>query len=219
MTIELTWKRAFIAIAAIGFFTLAFSWSGVMSIAASSGQYAPVEWFLPWAMPNAVRTQSLAVDQPPVRELDDAGRVKEALEPCAICHGTSGAEAADGALPGIAGMPEPYLFATLCAFRSGHCNSGIMAAAAAGSSLYGPTMRLEYGENWSRFPTPSRQSPIARRVPRETLIYPRFPRHMEVPPLLTAASRICSSCRTSRLKCLKTLVRLLANSAAGREQS
>ncbi|MBC8130249.1 MAG: cytochrome C, partial [Rhizobiaceae bacterium] len=90
----LTWKVVVGALFAAVFLALAVSWSGLVSIAASSGHFAPVEWFLHWTMRNAVATQSAAIELPEDVDLSDASLVQRAAghfaTGCAPCHGAPG---------------------------------------------------------------------------------------------------------------------------------
>jgi cytochrome c553 len=92
----LTWRRALGGLAALALLAmigaLAVSFSGFVSIAASSGHMAPWRWFLGWTLENAVRTQSTPVEAPP--DLDDPALVRRAAghfaTGCAACHGAPG---------------------------------------------------------------------------------------------------------------------------------
>ncbi|SUJ24253.1 Cytochrome c552 [Sphingomonas paucimobilis] len=91
MTIRITWKRVIVTL--IGLFALgmAFAWSGVMNLAASSGHWAITDWFLHWAMRNSVKTHAAftAPDDPS----DATGLVSAAghfANSCAVCHGAPG---------------------------------------------------------------------------------------------------------------------------------
>ncbi|MER0238556.1 c-type cytochrome [Fulvimarina sp. MAC8] len=90
----LTWKK--LAAAGIGavVLALAVSFSGMISIAASSGHFAPVGWFLHWTMQNAVDRQSIGIAVPEDVDLADASLVQRAAghfaTGCAPCHGAPG---------------------------------------------------------------------------------------------------------------------------------
>lgn len=75
---------------------LAVGWSGLVSIAASSGHFGPVSWFLHWTMQNAVDTQSLGIEVPADIDLADPALVQRAAghfaSGCAACHGAPGEE-------------------------------------------------------------------------------------------------------------------------------
>lgn len=89
-----TWRRLAIlpVVAAIG--ALAVSVSGLVSIAANTGHFAPVEWFLHWTMQNAVRTQSLPYALPAGVDLSEPALVQRAAghfaSGCSVCHGAPG---------------------------------------------------------------------------------------------------------------------------------
>jgi cytochrome c553 len=79
-------------ILAIGVGALAFAWSGLYSVAASSGHYDMTAWFLELGMRSSVQTQSIGVPEAP--DLSDEDRVKLGASTyqgnCAICHGAPG---------------------------------------------------------------------------------------------------------------------------------
>ena len=72
---------------------LLLAWSGLVSVAASSGHYAITTWFLHYTMRQAVKTQSSLVEVPS-GVLDDAGQVAlgavHYADGCAPCHGAPG---------------------------------------------------------------------------------------------------------------------------------
>ena len=72
---------------------LLFAWSGLVSVAASSGHFAMTSWFLHYTMRQAVKTQSSLVEVPP-GVLDDPGQVAlgavHYADGCAHCHGAPG---------------------------------------------------------------------------------------------------------------------------------
>lgn len=72
---------------------LLVAWSGLVSVAASSGHYALTSWFLHYTMRQAVKTQSALVEVPP-GVLDDPGQVALGAvhyeDGCAPCHGAPG---------------------------------------------------------------------------------------------------------------------------------
>lgn len=94
----LNWKRALgilaglAALAVVG--ALAVSFSGFVSIAASSGHIAPWRWFLGWTLENAVRAQSAPIAVPAEIDLRDPALVQRAAghfaTGCAACHGAPG---------------------------------------------------------------------------------------------------------------------------------
>ena len=66
-------------------------WSGVISVAASSGHWRLTEWTLHWIMRNSVQTYA-HFDPPPPHDLDDEYNVRQAAghfeTGCAGCHGS-----------------------------------------------------------------------------------------------------------------------------------
>lgn len=90
----LTWKK--LAAAGLGavVLALAVSFSGMVSIAASSGHYGIVGWFLHWTMQNAVDRQSIGIAVPEDVDLSDPSLVQRAsghfATGCAPCHGAPG---------------------------------------------------------------------------------------------------------------------------------
>ena len=90
----LTWKKILALVAAGVLAALAVSWTGLVSIAASSGHFSPVGWFLHWTMRNAVTTQALVVERPVDLDLDDPALIRRAAghfaSDCAFCHGAPG---------------------------------------------------------------------------------------------------------------------------------
>ena len=72
---------------------LLLAWSGLVSVAASSGHYAITTWFLHYTMRQAVKTQSSLVEVP-AGVLDDPGQVAlgavHYADGCAPCHGAPG---------------------------------------------------------------------------------------------------------------------------------
>jgi cytochrome c553 len=90
----LTWKKVLALVVAGVLAALAVGWSGLVSIAASSGHYSPVSWFLHWTMRNAVTTQAMSVEMPRGLDLGDPALVQRAAghfaTECAFCHGAPG---------------------------------------------------------------------------------------------------------------------------------
>jgi cytochrome c553 len=90
----LTWKKVLALVVAGVLAALAVGWSGLVSIAASSGHYSPVAWFLHWTMRNAVTTQAMSVEVPEGLNLSDPALVQRAAghfaTQCAFCHGAPG---------------------------------------------------------------------------------------------------------------------------------
>ena len=94
LSVTLTWKRLFLAGIAAGIAALAIGWSGFVSIAANTGHYAPVGWFLHWTMGNAVDTQSIGIKVPEGVSLSDPALVRRGAghfqTNCVACHGAPG---------------------------------------------------------------------------------------------------------------------------------
>jgi cytochrome c553 len=87
------------AIAAAGVVAIAvgavlFAGSGVYNIAASSGHWTVVEWFLEFGMRNSVKRRAWAIDVPPLDDPDlavlGAAHFQRA---CVYCHGAPGIKA------------------------------------------------------------------------------------------------------------------------------
>lgn len=93
-TVTITWRRLALlpVIGLLG--ALLVGWSGLVSIAASSGHFKVVEWFLHWTFINAVETQSLPISVPDRLDLADPLLVQRAAghfaSGCAPCHGAPG---------------------------------------------------------------------------------------------------------------------------------
>lgn len=73
---------------------LAVSFSGLVSVAASSGHFGIVRWFLHWTMGNAVNRQSMLISVPDGINLTDPALVQRTAghfaTGCAPCHGAPG---------------------------------------------------------------------------------------------------------------------------------
>ncbi|KQT52706.1 hypothetical protein ASG43_19905 [Aureimonas sp. Leaf454] len=93
---DLNWKTAGLGALLGAAGALAVGWSGLVSIAASSGHFGPVAWFLHWTMGNAVDTQSLGIEPPADVDLGSPMLVQRAAghfaSGCAACHGAPGEE-------------------------------------------------------------------------------------------------------------------------------
>ena len=94
LKVVLTWKRV-AGLAVIGIAgALLVGWSGLVSIAASSGHFAVTRWYLGWTMENAVETQSMLIVKPKDLNLDDPALVRRSAghyaTGCAACHGAPG---------------------------------------------------------------------------------------------------------------------------------
>ena len=90
------WAAVVVGIAAAGVAGLALAallvaWSGIYSVAASSGHWAIVERFLEFGMRNSVRTHAMPIEVPPLDSPDlvrlGAGHFHSG---CAYCHGAPG---------------------------------------------------------------------------------------------------------------------------------
>lgn len=91
MIVRITLKRVLLALSVLGVAGMAFGWSGVMQVSASSGHWAITDWFLHWTMRNSVRTHAALA--PPPEMPGDTGLVSAAghyKQACAICHGAPG---------------------------------------------------------------------------------------------------------------------------------
>ena len=91
MTVTITRRRIIAAVAALVVAGFLVAWSGVIHVGASTGHAAITDWFLHWAMRNAVRTYAaLTVDTPAA---DPEGLISAAghfAGHCAVCHGAPG---------------------------------------------------------------------------------------------------------------------------------
>lgn len=84
-------RAALAALAVVGG-VLAFGWSGLFNVAATSGHWPITDWFLHYVMINSVKTRSLAVETP--KNLDDPALIARGAghyaSACAGCHGAPG---------------------------------------------------------------------------------------------------------------------------------
>jgi cytochrome c553 len=84
--------RAGLAAAAVAAGVLAFGWSGLFNVAATSGHWPITDWFLHYVMINSVKTRSLAIETP--GDLDDPALIARGAghfaAGCAGCHGAPG---------------------------------------------------------------------------------------------------------------------------------
>ncbi|MDF2639482.1 MAG: cytochrome [Novosphingobium lindaniclasticum] len=91
MTVKLTLKRLILGALALAALGMAFAWSGLFPIAASSGHWAITDWFLHWTMQNSARTYSAFQTPEHVREdralVSAAGHFHQS---CEVCHGAPG---------------------------------------------------------------------------------------------------------------------------------
>ena len=92
--VVLTWKKV-AGLVLLGIAGALFvGWSGLVSIAASSGHFAVTKWYLGWTMENAVEIQSMLVSKPDDLNLDNPALVRRSAghyaTGCAPCHGAPG---------------------------------------------------------------------------------------------------------------------------------
>ena len=94
ITIVLTWKRLAVLVALGIAGALFVGWSGLVSIAASSGHWPVTRWFLGWTLENAVATQSMSIEKPEGLDLSDPALIQRSAgnyaTSCAACHGAPG---------------------------------------------------------------------------------------------------------------------------------
>ena len=91
MTIRLTWTRVIVTLLGIAALGIAYAWSGLFNIAASSGHWKVTDWLLHWVMRNSVQTRSAF--SAPDDAADPTGLVSAAglyASSCASCHGAPG---------------------------------------------------------------------------------------------------------------------------------
>ena len=77
---------------------------------------------------------ALAAAGASAQEGADALRARSLAATCAACHGTDGRATTEAALPGLAGMPAPYLAEQMKAFKSGVRTGTLMPQLAKGYS-------------------------------------------------------------------------------------
>ncbi|MDO9106980.1 MAG: c-type cytochrome [Methylovulum sp.] len=88
---KITWKRAIATTAALFILAMAFAWSGILNIGASTGHWAITDWFLHWSMRNTVRTYAaLTVDEPATDTSGLTSAASHYAANCAFCHGAPG---------------------------------------------------------------------------------------------------------------------------------
>ncbi len=106
----LTWKKLLLAAIGAVAFAFAISLSGMVSIAASSGHFGPVGWFLHWTMKNTVARQAMLISVPEDIDLDDPSLVQRAAghfaTGCALCHGAPGVPQSPVALSMMPAPPQ-----------------------------------------------------------------------------------------------------------------
>lgn len=93
MRLTITWPRLAIIAAAGVALGMAFAWSGLFNVAASSGHWAITNWFLHYVMRQSVKTHAMGIEVP---ALDDPALVHRGAGHyavgCAPCHGAPGQE-------------------------------------------------------------------------------------------------------------------------------
>jgi cytochrome c553 len=91
-TLRVTPLRTGLAAAAVLAGGLAFGWSGLFNVAATTGHWPITDWFLHFVMINSVKTHTLAVETPD--NLDDPALIARGAghyaAGCAGCHGAPG---------------------------------------------------------------------------------------------------------------------------------
>lgn len=94
LSVDVTRRRVIAAIVLVALAPFAIAASGVVSIGASSGHFAPVGWFLHWTMQQTVSRRSWLVDKPDDVDLSDPALVQRAAghfaTGCAPCHSAPG---------------------------------------------------------------------------------------------------------------------------------
>ncbi|MCW8193876.1 c-type cytochrome [Proteobacteria bacterium 005FR1] len=103
----IAWLLSFALLFGVGGFI--FAWIGFAPVSASAGHWPVTDWFLHWAMRNAVELRSLGTEAPP--SLDDPALVLKGAghyaTGCAPCHGAPGQERP--MIPGQMTPHPPYL--------------------------------------------------------------------------------------------------------------
>lgn len=91
-TLKITPLRTAAAAAAVVAGALAFGWSGLFNVAATTGHWPVTDWFLHYVMINSVKTHTLGVETPD--DLGDPALVARGAAHyaagCAGCHGAPG---------------------------------------------------------------------------------------------------------------------------------
>lgn len=91
MTIRLTWKRVAVALAALVALAVAFLYSGLFNVAASSGHWRATAWLLHTAMRSSVRTHAaFTAPKDPATTASLVAAAGHFHRSCAICHGAPG---------------------------------------------------------------------------------------------------------------------------------
>ncbi|MFC7054369.1 c-type cytochrome [Hansschlegelia quercus] len=91
-TLLVTPLRALLAAFAVAAGVLAFGWSGLFNVAATTGHWPITDWLLHFVMVNSVKTHTIAVETP--GNLDDPALIARGAghyaSGCASCHGAPG---------------------------------------------------------------------------------------------------------------------------------
>ena len=94
LSVTLTRRRVIAAIVLVAVAPFAVGASGLVSIGASSGHFAPVGWFLHWTMQQTVSRRSWLVEKPEDLNLSDPALVQRGsghfATGCAPCHAAPG---------------------------------------------------------------------------------------------------------------------------------
>lgn len=94
LSVTLTRRRVIAAIVLVAVAPFALAASGLVSIGASSGHFAPVGWFLHWTMQQTVSRRSWLVEKPEDIDLSDPALVQRGsghfATGCAPCHAAPG---------------------------------------------------------------------------------------------------------------------------------
>ena len=80
----------------------------------------------------SVLGSAAAQTPPPIPGDSSALRVRALAATCANCHGTNGAAVLNANVPGLAGMPAPYIVEQMKGFKSGARPATIMHQIAKG---------------------------------------------------------------------------------------
>jgi cytochrome c553 len=91
MRFTITWRRLTMLAAGGLALGMAFAWSGLFNVAASSGHWAITSWLLHYVMRQSVETRAMAIEVPPLDDpaLPHRGGGHYATG-CAPCHGAPG---------------------------------------------------------------------------------------------------------------------------------
>ncbi|GLK56379.1 cytochrome c553 [Methylopila capsulata] len=120
VNVRVTPKRAGIAAVAAVAAGLAFGWSGLFNISASTKHWPVTDWFLHWVMINSVETWSIGVEVPD--NLDDRALIARGAghyaTGCASCHGAPGRPRSP--LTDVMSPPPPDLDAKVPTWETAH---------------------------------------------------------------------------------------------------